>query len=295
MALSNLANLDRRWIFLALLIAVSIPILTGSTFPEEPNLLSQGMFDYIENLPDGSLVALALDYDQSPSPELAPMTTAIVRHCCLKRHRMVFVTLWPTGTPMIADAVRDIVEGEFADAKLQYGVDYVNLGFHTGEIVAIRLLMSNIRTSRPTDVNGTPLDNLPLTRTLKGLREVDLIVNITGGYPGGKEWVQFASTQYQTKLAVGCVGVQGPLLMPYFPRQLQGLLLAVKGGAEYEVALKRRYPEFFQGDTVRLNEGLRRMGPQLWAHLLIIGLIALGNLAAWLQPRPTPPAARSAP
>ena len=78
-------------------------------------------------------------------------------------------------------------------------------------------------------------------------------------------------------LAVGATAVQAPQAYPYIPRQLLGILAAVKGAAEYEVALGERYPNLAIPER---QDAVRRMAPQLWAHLLIIALIVLGNVAA---------------
>lgn len=77
--------------------AVGIPVLTQSTFPESPTVLTTRLFDLIENLPEGSPILLSLDYEQSSAPESSLMTIAILRHCCLKKHRMYLMTLWPEG------------------------------------------------------------------------------------------------------------------------------------------------------------------------------------------------------
>jgi hypothetical protein len=77
-------------------------------------------------------------------------------------------------------------------------------------------------------------------------------------------------------MVAGCTGVQAPLLYPYIPQQLPGLLGAIKGAAEYEKLVVERY----LGDDPdpKYLEGVRRMGPQLVAHVLMILLIVAGNI-----------------
>ena len=69
--------LDRRWIYLAMMLAVALPILwngvTGKTFPESPTPPSQACFDAVEALPEGSRVLVSFDYDPASEGELAPM------------------------------------------------------------------------------------------------------------------------------------------------------------------------------------------------------------------------------
>ena len=269
-----LQNLDRRWIFLAMLLVVAVPILTQGSFPEKPTQLVQDAFDYIENLPEGSNILFSLDYEPSSEGELSPMTTALVRHCCLKRHKMFFMTLWPGGLPLLDRNIKQIIEKEFAGSKLKQGEDYVNLGFNAGKEVVIIVMGTNLRKMFPNDINGTLLDDIPMTANISNLADMQLIVNISAGNPGMKEWVQYAASPLNIKLVVGSTAVQAPQAYPYYPSQMLGLLAAIKGAAEYEAALAGKYPKY---DNQKYNEGIRRMAPQFWAHLLIIGLIVLGN------------------
>jgi hypothetical protein len=110
--LEFLKTLDRRWIFLAMLLAVAVPILAQKSFPEKPTKLVQDAFDAIEDLDEGSNVLLSFDYSPSSDGELAPMATAFVRHCCLKRHKMFFMTLWPDGLPLLNRTIEAVVETE---------------------------------------------------------------------------------------------------------------------------------------------------------------------------------------
>ncbi len=271
--IETLRQLDRRWIFLAMLIAVALPILFQKTFPETPTPIVRKVFDAVESLPPGSPVLLAFDYDPGSAGELDPMGVAFVRHCAEKRLKMYFVALWPLGPRMIEDKIQRILQVEFPDLK--YGEDYVNLGFKSGGEGVIQVVVTDLKKFFTADNAGTSLDNLPMTRDLKNIQEMKLILNVSAGTPGTKEWVQYAATPYHIPTASGCTGVQAPLFYPYYPNQLVGLLGAIKGAAEYESALGERYPRFAAPEK---NEGIRRMSPQLVAHLLMVGLIVLGNV-----------------
>jgi hypothetical protein len=54
------------------------------------------------------------------------------------------------------------------------------------------------------------------------------------------------------------------------------MLGAIKGAAEYEALVNEKYSEGAQSPA-KYREAKRRMGPQLVAHLLMIGLIIAGN------------------
>ena len=272
--LEFLKTLDRRWVFLAMLLAVALPILAQKSFPEKPTKAVREAFHAIEDLDEGSNVLLSFDYAPSSDGELAPMATALVRHCCLKRHKMFFMTLWPDGLPLVERSIETIVEGEFKDQEFEYGKDYVNLGYNAGREVVIIVMGTNLRKMFPRDINKDDLDDIPMTANISNLQDMELIINISSGNPGMKEWVQYASSPYPIKLVVGSTAVQAPQAYPYMPSQMQGLLAAIKGAAEYEAALAEKYPQY---RNPKYNDGIRRMAPQFWGHLLVIGLIVLGN------------------
>lgn len=285
-----LNQLDRRWIFLAMLLAVAAPLLLGFSSPGAPSKETKAVFDAIESLPNGSKIGISIDYDPSSEAELHPMTISIIRHCCLKRHKMYFVTLWPTAQPVIDRAVRQVIDKEFADEKLVYGEDYVLLGYHIGEQIAIQVLTNDMRKSKARDERGQLLDSLPITKDLRGFKELDLLVNISAGFPGAKEWVQYAGATTGLPIAAGSVGVQVPMLLPYLPKPLIGLVGALRGAVEYETAMTEKYPQRYkpaagEARAALSNIGQRRMGPQLWAHLLIVLLIAVGNVLQWTSRR----------
>jgi len=276
-------NLDRRWIFLAMVLSVAIPILTQVSFPEKPTGLARATFDAIEELEEGDRVLLAFDYDPASEGELKPMATAFTLHCCKKKLRMYFLALWPVGQQMIDDTIEAIVEQDFPE--LEYGVDYVNLGYKSGNEGVIKVIITNFRQLYTTDADGTAIDDIPMMAGVRSVQDMDLVCNVSAGYPGSKEWVQYAVTPYpdDVKLVSGCTGVQSPLMYPYIPDQISGLLAAIKGAAEYEKLVVEKYG----GDEPdrKYQEGGRRMGPQLVAHLLMILLIIIGNIVYFSERR----------
>lgn len=285
--LPTLRTLDRRWIFLFLTWAVLVPIyfigVTGRTFPELPGALAQATFDEIERLQPGDPVLLAFDYDPPSEGELGPMATAFVKHAAEKGLRMYFLALWPLGAQMIDNTINRVIVADHPE--LVYGRDYVNLGFKSGNEGVIRVVVTNLRELYTTDSFGTAVENIPMMQGITNIQQMKLIINVSAGYPGTKEWVQYASTPYPSlRLVAGATGVAAPLLYPYLPQQLSGLLGAIKGAAEYEKLVVDAYGG--PSPDPKYLEGLRRMGPQLVAHLLIIALIVAANVVFFTDRRP---------
>lgn len=285
---ATLTSLDRRWIFLLLLWSVLVPIyfigVTGRTFPEVPSALAHATFDEIDRLEPGDPVLLAFDYDPASEGELGPMATAFVKHAAEKRLKMYFMALWPLGAQMIDNAIARVITADFPG--LEYGRDYVNLGFKSGNEGVIRVIVTNLRELYTTDSRGTAMQDIPMMAGITNIQQMKLIINVSSGYPGTKEWVQYAVTPFPAlRLVAGATGVQAPLLYPYVPQQLSGLLGAIKGAAEYEKLVVDAYGG--PSPAPKYLEGLRRMGPQLVAHLLIILLIVVANVVFFAERRGT--------
>jgi hypothetical protein len=134
-----------------------------------------------------------------------------------------------------------------------------------------------------TDSDGTAINSIPMMRDVRNLTDFDLIVGIGSGFPGVKEWIQFAGDRGDIPITAGVTAVEAPLLYPYYPKQLRGLMGGLQGAAEYEAELVRNYPRFqHTGETA-----VRLMGPQAVAHTVIILFVLIGNLAFVFERRRT--------
>ncbi|MCX6825691.1 MAG: hypothetical protein NTV06_00275, partial [candidate division Zixibacteria bacterium] len=272
-------EVERRLIFLFIGLAVAVPILFKISFSEKATPIVKAVYDRIEQMPAGSKILISYDYDPPMAPEVNPMTDAFLRHAMIKGHKVYLMNLWATGQPLVTTVVDSIIKREFPE-KIN-GLDYVNLGYKAGGTGVLNVIITDIRKMYLTDVNGANLDSLPMMRGIKSLRDMDLLISVGGGYPGIKEWIQFAGDPGHIPMAGGCAAVTAPLLYPYYPTQLIGLLGGIKGAAEYESELKRNYPRF--ANTPQL--GIKMMGPQTMAHLVIMAFIIIGNISYFIARR----------
>ncbi|MFH1844175.1 MAG: hypothetical protein ABIF77_13290 [bacterium] len=274
-----LGGLDRRWVYLILAVSLAVSLLAGLRFPDRPSALVMPLYDTLESLPPGSPILISLEYTPSTLPELEPMAFALCRHACLRGHRLCFMSLWPEGNNLIGRVVEQVISREFP--QLEAGVDWVVLGYQAGNEMLINAISQDLGSMYQSDIDGRPLAGLPALAGIHSLADFRLIVALSAGTPGLKEWILFAGDPLGVPVAGGCSGAGSPQFLPYFPRQLIGLLAGMKGGAEYETALQQGHPEY-QQPTQRASES---MGPQAVAHVVIIGFILLGNMGAFLVRR----------
>jgi len=265
----RLLKIDRRIIFTLIAIAIALPLFFNVSMYVETTPEVRGVFDAVDTLTAGSKVLISFDYDPGSMPELQPMAESFFRHCFERDLKVIVMGLWPQG-PLQANWALDVIlnEPDIKAKNLQYGVDYVNLGYTAGNEVVIQRMGSDIHAAFPTDYYGTPTDEITIMKGVRNFDNINFVYNLSAGYPGTMEWVQFAADRFRATLGAGNTAVQAPLMYPYLGRrQLVGLLGGMKGAAEYEVLANRP------------ARGVRYMFSQGIAHAVVVFFVILGNVA----------------
>ena len=272
-------EVDRRIIFLFIFISVALPILFPFTFEEKATEIVKSVFDKVESLPEGSHVLISFDFDPAMAPEVQPMANAISRHCLEKGHKVIFMSLWATGQALLTQSLEEFILPGFPEKENL--VDYVNIGYKAGNEGVLNVIITDFRKMFPTDVNSVPLDSIQVFDGIRSCKDLDLVVSLGGGKPGPKEWVLFVGDPGNVPIGIGVAAVVAPQLYPYFPAQVVGILGGVKGAAEYESELVKTHNRFADMDT----PGLRMMGPQTLAHVVIMSFNVIGNIIFFITRR----------
>lgn len=288
-----LDGLDRRFIYLAMAIAIAGPILLvnliGGSLPVGATAPARSAFRAIEDLPPGSRIAVFFDYDPASAGELQPMSTSIILHCMQRGHRIYGASLWPGGAPLITTTFERVL-GD--NPNYRYGENYCDLGYQAGNEGVMTQANTDLLKAFPLDTRGTPTSKLPMMQGVTRLGDFDVLVSVSAGYPGAKEWVQFSVSKTLTdarplKFIAGTTGVQTPQILPYYPGQATGYLGAIKGAAEYEAMVNESIAKASDGapTPAKFEEAKRRMAPQLGAHVLMVLLIIVGNVVYFVGRR----------
>ncbi len=276
--LERLLRLDRRWIFLLVLVSVAMPIVHPIGLPVSTTDSTRKAFEYVESLKPGDIVWLSFDYGPSSAPENDPMAEAFLRQCFLKRVHVIVSALYPLGGLALANNSLAKVSAEIPNLK--YGEDYVNLGYKDGPAAVMRQLGESIGGAFPADVNGKPIGQIPMMRGLHDIRQVKLVFTAATGIIG-EWWITQVHAQIGTPVVIGPTAVGAPKYYAYLNAgQLVGMLGGMKGAAEYEKLLAGRYPQmasFYR--STRSFTATKGMDGQTVIHTLILALILIGNFA----------------
>lgn len=261
------SQVERRIVFLLLLIAVALPLIFPLGWKTEVSNYSKLAWNLIQSAPDSSVAIFSFDYDPSSMTELQPMAEAMLDHAFSRNHRVLVMALWPQGMQMAEQAFTKIL-AKYPNKR--YGIDYAYMGYKVAGIVAIQSMGKNMAEVFPADLSGTKYQDIPMLHDVKTLKDIAYINSLSTGVPGIKEWVMAARDVYQTPVTGGTTAVSAPGLIPYVnsQQQLFGLLGGLKAASEYEALIDVIGPA-----TVKMDS-------QSVAHILILFLIAVGNIKA---------------
>jgi len=271
-------NMDRRWIFLGMAIAILLPMLAPSEANFSVDRPVRDIYDAVEALPPGSAVYVSADFDPGSRPELEPFYRAILHQLFGRDIKVVAGTLWASAPPLVLPILREVAESH---GKV-YGEDWCFLGFKDGKELAIKAIGENIPKTFPTDFQQTPIGDLPVAAGFKQLKDFNLLVLVSAGFPGIKAYVLQVQGQYNLRMVGATTAVSGPDYIPYYKAgQLVGLSAGMPGSAQYEKLV------FIDADPKPKVMPERLLGIEALnvlnlGHLFIVALIILGNLAFFI-------------
>ncbi|MBC8479584.1 MAG: hypothetical protein H8D46_03890 [FCB group bacterium] len=265
----KLGSVDRRVIFLLVGLSVLIPLIKPINIPIRAGHQSQTVYEAVAGLPANSNVLVSFEYGPSTKPEIHPMAVALLRQLFKAGHKVYGMALWPDGLFMSTEAFDQVAEEEFG---LKYGEDYVNLGFRPGNEAVVKGVAADIRTLYTVDTRGNQVSEIPMMRDIVNVTSFGLVFSLSAGYPGGKEWVQFACDPNDVMLSTGCTSIQVTEILPYVENgQISGVLAGMPGAAEYEKLI---------GIT---GEATGMMAAQSFAHVVIVLFIVFGNITYFIH------------
>lgn len=276
-------KLDRRWIFLFLVIICVIGYYADFTLPTIVEKETRAIYNFIDSLPPGERIFVAIDYDPSNQAELHPMTYAVMEHAFRKNLRVIFTALSQNGPGMADQAIKDITDSlrqektyngvTFPGREIVNGVDYCFLGYKPYYAIIITAMGQNYRIPFPADYYGVPLDSIPIMKDAHNYDDIAILVDISGGNITDA-WISYGQGKFDFPLALGLTGVMTAQYYPYLQSgQVMGIMGGLLGAAQYE--------------ELADNPGLAKDGMrvQLLAHLVIIVFIIMGNVGYFASRR----------
>ncbi len=260
----DVTRLDKRWIYLLLLLAVGIPLLVRVELPVRLTSETEKVFKAIESIDSTGFVMLSFDIEASSLPEVRPISEALLRHLFERNQKVIGLALFPEGTAIGYDLMRSMAE----EYNKVYGEDYLYLGFRPQYVSAILQMGEDIRSVYPLDYLNADWTLTGPFSMVQNYDNIELVISVAdGSLP--TYWVEYAGARHGQKVATGLTAVMATSYYPYTESgQLVGLIGGLKGAAEYEQLLGY------------VGGGQRGMLAQSSGHLLIIVLVLIVNIVA---------------
>jgi hypothetical protein len=260
----RLQRIDPRVIYGLLIVVLVAPLLRPLGFPIEITPVVQKFHATIETLKPGDVVFYAFEFGAGDYPEAEGAGIAVKRHLFAKGVRIVFATTNDQAVLVLQKSLQSA--GIPSDRK--YGVDWVFLGYIPGAETAIAALAADMHTAAKKDHYGTPVEQLPLMKEVRSVKDIELLIVEGGGTETPTQFVRQWYAPYKARYLQICISVVGPTLQPFVGAgQIIAMVVGASGGAQYELLIRRP------------GIAVAGMDAQAFGHVLVILFIVIGNVA----------------
>jgi hypothetical protein len=275
--LEKLTGIDRRIIFLVIAVVVIVPLLFS--IPEDVRVMApaQKLFDSVDSIPDDKILIVDFDYSPQTQPENEPMAIALLRHAFAKRIKVAVLSLYVQPLALAVKALNQVTEEFNSRAQTEadsiiYGRDYVLLGWQPPPIVPLLGLGISITNVYSTDHYGYRTDSLPMMQGVENLDDVAILVSVSGGN-APLWWIAYSQVRYGVAVGAGLTAVSASDFYIYYQTgQFSGLMVGMKGAAEYEELVASRL------DVPGKRLASEALGSVTAAHLAIMAFIVIANI-----------------
>jgi hypothetical protein len=287
----SLATIDRRFVYLLILIALVIPLALKVHLTPAPMRSAQKFFDVVEaqKAEKGTFVLLVFDFGPNSKAENFPQTEVVVEHLMRRRIPFAVYSQYLQAEPLLESIPAEVaarLSREDPSQTWEYGKDWANLGYRVGGALFIQGLVRAERLGEvlKKDARGNDIATLPLFHGVLGIKSISLLAQFSSLTGTLETILQFFQTEeYRPPLLHGCTSITIPAAYIFLDSgQMVGLLEGIAGAASYSALLDGKYPGREPDRSTLMMTGLGV------AHLVIIGLVILGNIAAGIASRRKP-------
>jgi hypothetical protein len=212
-------------LYLLLLLAAIVPLITGGTSPWIGLDATTEAVTIANELPGGSVALISFDYGASYAGEMNPIVQAVVQDLARRGVRVVAMSTRAAGNAL-AERIFRAVTDELPEYT--YGDDYVILGYLPGQEAGLRALGQGLRNAYIVDhVRRVPLDELPLMAEVTTVADFDRVLLLADDGQTVRQWIEQVHSRSPMMVDVLTTTRIQPLLIPYRQSgQLHSLMAA---------------------------------------------------------------------
>jgi hypothetical protein len=239
-----------------LILVMLFPLISGTQIIPLPQQALPQEILAIENLSNAAPldrpILVAFEYEPGMSGELEAASTVIFDHWMARGIPLAIVSTSPLGSGLGERQVAYLQSKFPYDHHYGYGEDYVNLGYIAGGTAGLANFALLPRQSVKMAFDSRPIWQLldfdasnpwlsPVMQPITSLEDFPMTVVLTDNPDTARNWIEQVEPALRRNSLVMVVSAQAePFVRPYFQntdpakRQVEGLLVGLRGGAYYE-------------------------------------------------------------
>lgn len=253
---------SRHIIYFLLVLAVALPLIRPIGLPVNLSKNVIDGYDVLGQATDGSTIVMVSDVSPAGFMDVGATGTAFLEHLFRKNMKVIGVTFIPDAAGSFSRAIKGLGE-----LDVVYGEDYVDLGYIPGVEQGIAAFVRDIHGTAPTDRYGNKIGELQITKDIKSIHDLELVIVLSSGQPGAEGVARQVAPHFKTPIIAACTAGQSTRMSVLWASgHFVGLVPGLKGGAEYEKLLER--PAYATASM----DALSMIG------LFMVGLILTGNV-----------------
>ena len=167
-------ELKSQYIWVVVFLVFVVPVLTPIGAPFQMSDITLEIYDKLNSLEAGDIAVVGGAYVFAFDLESSAALIAALKILASNGVRVV-------NAPFAVEAVqfeKYSIDAARVDEKYggpwKYGIDYVQLPYMPGMASAVVAFLEDVHTAVATDVEGTPLSELPLMNDLRSWEDIDL-------------------------------------------------------------------------------------------------------------------------
>ena len=273
-----------------LLLAVALLGLMANPLSVQPVAITpevQNVYNQIDSLTSDSKVLISYDWEADRYGEMRPLAQTLTAHVMAKRAQIATFSLNPQGPALADQVLNELTDNEeYGNSSFyHYGLNYLNMGWRSGQEVALRSLNGDLGTLNDYR-NGAPVTSSQVLNGINSISDFNLIIVLAGDEGSVRAWVEQVGIAPGSQMILATPAAIEPLARPYaiVPNadttleantqvRARGLIAGLSGAAQYDQLL-------FDQLNVHGASGLdidRRLSAQTLAALLLIVVVIVAN------------------
>ncbi len=227
----DVAHRKPRLIYVLTVIAIALPLVRPLGIPLEVTYETKLTYDYIEKLPAGAKIVFATYATSTNLPTMGAVEKAMFLHLIQKNVKIMILSF----------AIEDsLIFDKYLKPALPltgYGENWVLMPYTPLSAVVQALIGSDTWRAIPFDYYGAPVETLPIMQYYKTARDWDLLLcSGTNVLDYMRQW----QVPYGVPIIFNSASMHWSSFRIYLDTgQFVGMTNGARGGAEYELLLKR--------------------------------------------------------